>query len=276
MAKLGEGYLGGFSGRLGPAVGYLWNGKWCLRSRPGAVHNPRTEAQVLHRQLFKQEVQLAARMRWAVNTCLTTEARAFGMTAYNLFVSLNQPCFGQEAGALTVDWSRLRLSTGPVAPVAFARPEWSADNVLSVDFEKNPLHLRASQHDRVHLYIYAPALEQGYLAAPVYRAARRVAASLPDAFAGCEVQVYGMVQDEQGRWSETIYAGSLTLDETADTQLVDTSGSTSFCASDGYGTSAHPDATTGSNRAETSANGQSSGSVQKPAGTPPSTPVPHG
>ena len=217
MATLSSGYLGGFSGKLGPAVGYMWNGKWCLRSRPAQVRNPRSEAQVMHRQLFKQQVQLAARMRWAVNTCLTPLAREAGITAYNLFVSLNQPCFGQEDGALTVDWSRLRLSSGPLAPVAFGQPQWTADNVLSVDFEKNPLHLRATGTDRVHLYIYVPELEQGYLAAPVYRSARRLAVSLPDAFAGRNAQIYGMVQDEQGRWSETLYVGALVLDESAAT-----------------------------------------------------------
>ena len=210
--------MGGFSGRLGTAVGYQWNGKWCLRSLPGQVRNPRTEAQVKHRQLFKQEVQLAARMRWVLTTCLTEAARAAGMTAYNLFVSLNQPCFGEEDGQLAVDYARLRFSSGPVAPVAFTTMEWTADNVLTADFERNPLHLSSNQHDRVHLYLYAPALGLGYLAAPVYRSARRVAASLPDAFAGCTVHLYGMVQDEHGRWSETVYAGSMTLAENAAAQ----------------------------------------------------------
>ena len=60
MAKQSEGYLGGFSGRLGPAVGYMWNGKWCLRSHQQFVHNPRTAAQVEHRELFKQQVQLVS------------------------------------------------------------------------------------------------------------------------------------------------------------------------------------------------------------------------
>ena len=48
MAKQTAGYLGGFSGKLGTAVGYMWNGKWCLRAHNPMVHNPRTEAQTEH------------------------------------------------------------------------------------------------------------------------------------------------------------------------------------------------------------------------------------
>ena len=218
MAKQDTGFLGGFSGRLGPAVGYQWNGKWCLRARPVAVRNPRTEAQVRHRQLFKQQVQLAAQMQWAVKTSLTALAREAGMTAYNLFVSLNQPCFGEHEGRLEVDWSGLRLSTGPVAPVGFGAARWSADGVLEAEFEKNPLHLSAGARDHVYLYVHVPSLGAGYLAAPVYRTARRVAVCLPEAFAGCEAQLYGMVQNEQGLWSETQYIGALWLTESNENQ----------------------------------------------------------
>ena len=205
MATLSSGYLGGFSGKLGPAVGYMWNGKWCLRSRPAQVRNPRSEAQVMHRQLFKQQVQLAARMRWAVNTCLTLLAREAGMTAYNLFVSLNQPCFGQEDGALTVDWASLQLSLGPVAPVALGRATVTDDGRLEVDFERNPLHMASNAYDQVRLYVYSPELGQGYLSAAVYRREGRVALLLPAGFAGTELHLYAFAFDRQGRYSATAY-----------------------------------------------------------------------
>ena len=98
--------MGAFSGTLGGAIGYLWNGKWCMRSRPSAVHNPRTPEQVAHREMFKREVQLAAELRWAVVESMSAMAREMGMTAYNHFVSVNQAAFsgqwpvagGQQAG----------------------------------------------------------------------------------------------------------------------------------------------------------------------------------
>ena len=221
MAIQSGSYLGGFSGKLGPAVGYMWNGLWCLRSRPGQVRNPRTEAQQAHREQFKQQVQLAASMRRVVLTGLTVAARGLHMTAQNLFVHLNQPAFGEAEGRLTVEWEQLRLSTGPVAPVAFGVPEVREGNVLSITFERNPLHVRADQYDEVHLYVHCPETGEGYLTAPAYRREGRVSAVLPEGMAGREVYLYGFVTDREGRASETLYIGHGPLTETALPQTAD-------------------------------------------------------
>ena len=205
MAKQWGSYLGGFSGKLGPAVGYMWNGIWVMRSRPAMVRNPRTERQMERRMLFKQEVQLAARMRRGVNQGLTALARQAHMTAYNLFVSLNQHCFGSDDGQLAVDWQGLTLSEGPVAPVVFGAPEVDEGNVLTVAFDRNSSARRARTFDRVYLYVYCPERGEGLLAAPVERADRRVRVALPDWFAGKALEIYGFVQNEKGEGSPTVY-----------------------------------------------------------------------
>lgn len=205
MAKIGNGYMSGFSGTLGPAVGYQWNGKWCMRSRPTAVRNPRTDKQMAHRAMFRQQVRLAARMRWAVTTALTGAAREAGMTSYNLFVSINQHAFGDDGGRLAVDWPTLQLSHGPVAPVALGEASLTADGRLEVDFERNPMHLASSAFDQVRLYVYCPALERGFLAAPVYRRDQHIAVMLPAVFAAEELHLYAFVCDRQGRYSPTAH-----------------------------------------------------------------------
>ena len=115
MARIDYGIMGGFSGKVGTVVGYYWNGKPCMRAYKRYVNNPRTEAQQEHRTLFKQEVQLAAKMRWAVTTTMTEAAREAGMTSYNLFVHMNQHAFTMSDNRLVVDYSRLMLSMGDVA-----------------------------------------------------------------------------------------------------------------------------------------------------------------
>ena len=213
MAKQGNGYLGGYSGRLGPAVGYLWNGKWCLRSLPRQVRNPRSDKQMTSRALFSQEVQLASRFSRAVNLGLTAAARAEGMTAYNLFVRLNQQAFGLDEGTLQVDYTQLTLSVGPVAPVGFESLSSEAGNVLRVTFVKNPLHLRSNHFDAVYLFVFCPENRQGYLTLPVNRRDEEIGVVLPDFFAGREVQVYGFVQDDLGRCSMSQYIGSALVGE---------------------------------------------------------------
>lgn len=211
MAKQYGSYMGGFSGKLGPAVGYSWNGIWVLRSLPQQVANPRTEAQMARRDIFKREVQLAASMQRGVKHGLTAMAREAHMTAYNLFVSINQPCFGIDEGRFSVDWQRLQISMGPVAPVQFGQPELDDGNVLTVSFEKHPHVPRADSHDFVFVYVYDPASGHGFLTAPVHRYSGRLGVVLPDLFDGHEVHLYGFAQDEDGAASATSYLGTLTL-----------------------------------------------------------------
>ncbi len=211
MAKQYGSYLGGFSGRLGPAIGYMWNGRWCVRSCPAHVNNPRTAAQTEHRTAFREQVQLASRMGWAVGQGLAVPAREAGMTAYNLFVHLNQGCFAMREGRLEVDWSGLQLSAGEVSPVEMEEAVVESGNVLKVKFRKNPQHRVTDAFDRVWLYVYDAESGTNWMAAPVYRRDRRIAVALPDGMAGREVHLYLMVEDASGRWSETAYGGAIDI-----------------------------------------------------------------
>ena len=213
MAKLEGNIIGGFRGKLGNLVGYSWKGVWCVRSRPAVVRNPRSAAQQRHRSMFAEEVRLAGRMSWALNIGMAAVANELHITPQNAFVKANQPAFapaehnvpsGLTAG-LIIDWSALIVSAGPVAPVALGVPQLN-DDILSVAFEKNPYHLSSNNYDQVHLYIYCPAMNTGYLAAPVYRKERNIAVALPDYMTGHELHLYAFVTDSLGRASETAYA----------------------------------------------------------------------
>ena len=238
MAKQTAGFMGGFHGRLGPAVGYMWRGQWCVRAYNPAPRNPRTPEQVAHREMFKREVQLASHMSWAINLSFKEVSYNMGMTPYNLFVHLNQHAFSlverdqsganQHAfslvgrdqsganqpnevvdGIFTVDYRKLILSTGPLQEAVYEAPEWTSDNVLTVKLGRSS----GDRHDYVRLYVYCPDLETGILTAPVYRKAKQISAMLPDRFAGREVHVYGLVYNDDGVWAETTYVGGLPLTE---------------------------------------------------------------
>ncbi|MBR4506740.1 MAG: hypothetical protein IKP21_08200, partial [Bacteroidales bacterium] len=60
---------------------------------------------------------------------------------------------------------------------------------------------------------YCPDMEDGFLAAPVYRRTKKITVVLPDSYAGHDVHLYGMVVNEEGEWSETIYAGCVNNEE---------------------------------------------------------------
>ncbi|MBR4506473.1 MAG: hypothetical protein IKP21_06840 [Bacteroidales bacterium] len=205
MAKQTAGYMGGFSGKLGPAVGYMWNGRWCLRAHQPSVRNPRTAAQMAHRAMFKHQVQTASKLYGVLNKTMLALARENHMTVYNLFVSCNQHAFSEVDGVPTTDYSTLRLSLGEVAPVEEAQLTLTEHNVVNVRFGRGA----GDWHDYVYMYVYVPELEAEFFSLPVYRGDRRVSAALPDSFAGCEAHVYLLVSDEEGGWAETVYAGCL-------------------------------------------------------------------
>ena len=231
MAKQIQGVLGGFSGRVGSVIGYRRGGRWCLRSMPQQVHNPRTEAQQRHRSVFRAEVQLAARMRWPVAMCLTQPARERHMTAQNLFVRLNNGCFrsapvtdGSDAACrVDTDYGRLQLSLGPLAPVAVtgAVAEPLGDGgalALTVGFDPCLQGRRAGRYDEVYLYAYSPGAGAGYLFNSVYRYTKRVTALLPDWLQCDDLQLYLMCRSSRGEWSATVHAA---LDTKPDTDAND-------------------------------------------------------
>ena len=204
--------MGGFTGKLGTAVGYMWRGVWCMRAHNPFPSNPRTPKQVAHREMFKQEVQLAATMRWAINKSFKEVSYEMGMTPYNLFVHLNQHAFSLQEGVFTVDYSALCLCSGPLTEAAYEAPVWTADNVLTV----NLAHSVGRWNDYVRLYIHCPETGQGILTAPVYRNAKKISTMLPTPFAGREVHVYGLVNNDEGMWAETTYVGRLLCSEVAE------------------------------------------------------------
>ena len=201
MAKQRFGINDAYRGTVGTVIGYEWRGRWCLRSRPRRVANPRTEAQQEHRQLFRDMVRLASRMLPALRKGLHEASREVKMTEGNLFVKMNKGCFTPRG----IVYESLAVSAGPVAPVAFTQVELDDEGVLHARFEKNPLHLQASGDDEVRLYAFCPSLGQGCLSTPVYRRSKRVDMVLPDQWEGLEVHFYGFVTDYQQRASETIY-----------------------------------------------------------------------
>ena len=209
--------MDGFVGRLGNVIGYRWRGRWCMRTCPAHVRNPRSEAQQQHRSLFREEVRLAARMRWPIAMCLTDEARRQHMTAYNLFVKMNQGCFGlsgskdltdsMDPEVFRVDYSRLQLSMGRVAPVRAESVE--VDEVgytLAVRFATNGNRAMASRYDEVYLYAYSPSAGLGYLFNSVYRYTGRVSVVLPQWLEVDDLQLFLMCRSSKDEWSPTAHA----------------------------------------------------------------------
>lgn len=208
MAKQQHGINDGYCGTVGTVIGYQWRGKWCLRSRPQKVHNPRTPLQQEGRTVFGIASSLAAGFASAVRLGLQQASLRQGMTARNLFISLNRQTVSLDGDATVVDYASLVVAAGPVPPVGFGLPAVAASGTVSVPFDRNPLHLPADSTDEVYLYAWCPEAAAGVLSQPVFRRALEASITLPDAWRGFEVHLYGFVVDYAGRASASTYLGT--------------------------------------------------------------------
>lgn len=59
MARIKQGILGGFSGKIGNIVGSSWKGIAVMKTLPLSVSNPKTAKQVEQRGYFSEAVELA-------------------------------------------------------------------------------------------------------------------------------------------------------------------------------------------------------------------------
>ena len=253
MAKQRFGINDAYRGTVGTVIGYEWRGKWCLRSRPLRVHNPRTEKQQANRQLFKQMVALAGTMKLALRKGMHSVSLAMHVTECNLFVKRNKECFTLDSdGRMVVDWEQLIISEGElVAPVfqgiPLSQPQAAASSP-NLGEQLDSRHLGsspmlgegdrrkavvegyvtfpfapcaegelASGDEEVYVYAYCPEMEEGVLSAAAWRRMGNVTLSLPERWQGKEVHFYGFAVNYEGEASATVYIGSLERDTTPDT-----------------------------------------------------------
>ncbi len=112
MAKLEQGILGPFRGKVGTVVGYLWRGKHVVRAYRKEINYPNTERQQAEREWFVGMVRFAATARQALLLGLREKAARDVMTEGNVFVRMNKGCFGREAAR------RVRTGMAPLRPAA--------------------------------------------------------------------------------------------------------------------------------------------------------------
>lgn len=97
MAKIKQGILGGFSGKVANVVGTSWKGRAVMKSQPLSVSNPSTENQVGQRNKFSKIAELASQI--LTQFVQPVENPISGnISGYNLFCKDNKTAF-DAAGA---------------------------------------------------------------------------------------------------------------------------------------------------------------------------------
>ena len=235
MAKQLGGLLGPVIGKLGPSVGYLWRGQPVFRAYVRHIHYPNTERQQDERNWFVTMVRFAAAARPALLLGLRNTTAGSLLTEGNWFVQRNKQHFHRlEAPSVlsgrthegsryqtlhprpvAIDYARLAMSQGPVAPVAPKQATLSDDGILTVLFDRHSGLHRCKSGDNVYLYVYDATGQCGLLAAPVHRSSAHISLRLPDEWPSHDLHCYLFALDSQGFASSTSHITPLATSETA-------------------------------------------------------------
>ena len=103
MAKIKQGILGGFSGKVANVVGTSWKGRAVMKSQPLSVANPKTEAQQEQRGKFSKIAELAS----AVLTQFVQPVEnpiSGDISGYNLFCKDNKGAFDASGNVVKANF----------------------------------------------------------------------------------------------------------------------------------------------------------------------------
>ncbi len=158
--KKPDGILGRFSGKLGPIVGASWKGINYVRLAPkrkkGKNRTP-SPAQLANEMKFKfaNDWLVPFHLYVTIGFCNLAIRKTAISAAFS--VNYHQAIVGVYP-ELSVDYTKVVLSMGPLPGLNFPVAELTAADTLEVSWLPNKNN-KASQNDQVMLVIYSPELK---------------------------------------------------------------------------------------------------------------------
>ena len=155
MARLDQGLLGGYSGKLGTTVGATWKGINVVRTYQPNVANPNTQKQRDHRTKFSDIAKLGS---FYLDTMVKPfwERGAKKMSGYNAFVRANVLSMKDSQSFFA---SELVIGNGQMgrADMTFA-PEL-ADGLIVMQWDKDETVLWGKPTDKLFVLVFNYAEE---------------------------------------------------------------------------------------------------------------------
>lgn len=210
MGKIGQGILGGLSGKVGNVIGGSWKGIDYIRIKPTSVANPRTEGQVNQRNKFTATLEFLQPNKDFVN--VGYKSFAIKKTAFNAAMSyvLNNAIIGISPD-FSVDYSSALLSKGILSKALNPTADLSTAGQVSFSWDDNSTENNAKPTDRAMLLVYNPMKnESTYQLAGADRIAGSDVLTIPNTYAGDTVELFMAFVALDGKVSNSSYIGSET------------------------------------------------------------------
>ncbi len=116
MGTINQGILGGFSGKVGPIVGFRWKSNYYIRARAAKVSNPRTPKQQEQRGKFATAFNFLKTIKPFIRIGYKefTEKKSAINAAMSYMLKKAITGDGKD---IRIDFNRVLVSTGSLMPV---------------------------------------------------------------------------------------------------------------------------------------------------------------
>lgn len=205
MGKIGQGILGGLSGKVGNVVGASWKGINYIRIKPVSVANPRTLGQVNQRTKFSATLEFLQPSLAFLKIGYKFQANK--QTAFNAAMSyiLKNAITGTSPD-FTVDYALALMSRGSMTGASGAGME-VATNEASISWTDYSGDGNARLDDKAMMLAYNAAKKESImvLEGAVTRQSTNTIVALPATYAGDTVHFYLAFQTAEG--TSVFYVG---------------------------------------------------------------------
>ena len=212
MAKLAQGILGGFRGKVGTVVGSFWKGVATIRAYVPNVTQPNSLAQLEQQAKFSAVINflkpLTVFLRVGFKSLAVKMTEFNAAMAYNLDTAITgiYPNF-------TIDYPKAMVSRGNLAGALNAIAGSTVQGEIEFTWDNNSGIDGSLPEDKVMLVVYNPTKDHAItVLGGNTRLSGSQAVPVPASFAGDDVKCYIAFQDaKQTVVSNSTFAGSVVV-----------------------------------------------------------------
>jgi len=211
MGTLNNGFLGGFRGKLGPAVGSSWKGIDVIRCRPPRKRRRSTEGQLRQMAKLKLMTPFIRPLTGLLN--LAYDSVTVRMSCFNKALSYNlRNAIEGEYPAFKVNYARVVLGVGDLLNADMLKAISAEKGKLSFSWTDNSGEGSANSTDRIFAAVYCEALSEWVISDDgAGRDAGSYTLDVAD-FSGKAAQPYlGFLSADSRFVSTTQYAGMVNI-----------------------------------------------------------------
>ena len=222
MAEIKDGILGGVHGKIGPVVGFMWRGRYFLRSTPRKSNKSASEKQIAQRSKLSLVSTFANKVKDFVNAnyplTMLNDKMATGKE--QLISMLMKDGVLKIEGELCLDIASVLLSIGTLPPAVIKKISKLKTEKIKVQWDNAITNVLTKDSDRLTIIAYSEKLlEFKEIESIARREDKYVHFDLPKEWVEGNVHFWSVWKSADGKLvSTSAYHGVTELNESVDVE----------------------------------------------------------